>query len=91
MTSTATETMTVGQLACRTGVRVKALRDYTDWGLIRTLGRSPGNYRLDTREAQCCVHAITQLRALGLTLAEIRQAARVAGEDRNAVGPLLAD
>lgn len=32
--------MTIGVLSARTGVRVKALREYTDLGLIHTLGRS---------------------------------------------------
>src|SRR5262249_49924173 len=71
--------MTVGELSRRTGVPVKALRDYTDWGLIETLGRSPGNYRLYTPDSLWCVGAITELRGLGLTLAEIRDAAQVAG------------
>lgn len=91
MTTTEVETMTVGDLARRTGVSIKALREYTDWGLIDTLGRSPGNYRLYTRDALWCVHAVVELRGLGLTLAEIRRAARVANEDRDAVGPVLAE
>lgn len=82
--------MTVGELSHRTGVPVKALREYTDWGLIDNLGRSPGNYRLYAQEALWCVQAIGQLRGLGLTLSEIRQAARAANQDRDAVGPLLA-
>jgi MerR family copper efflux transcriptional regulator len=50
--------MTVGELSRRSGVPVKALRDYTDWGLIETLGRSAGNYRLYTSDALWCVDAI---------------------------------
>lgn len=83
--------MTVGELSRRTGVPVKALRDYTDWGLIKTLGRSPRNYRLYTADSLWCVGAITELRGLGLTLAEIRDAARVAGTDRHAAGLRLAE
>lgn len=83
--------MTVGELSRRTGVPVKALRDYTDWGLIETLGRSSGNYRLYTSDSLWCVGAITELRGLGLTLAEIRDTAGVAGNDRDAVGPRLAE
>jgi len=82
--------MTVGELSRRTGVPVKALREYTDWGLIDNLGRSPGNYRLYALDALWCVQAIGQLRSLGLTLTEIRQAAQVANRDRDAVGPVLA-
>lgn len=67
------ELMTVGELARRTGVSIKNLRQYTDWGLINTVGRSATNYRLYTAEALWCVHFIGQLRSLGLTVAEIRE------------------
>jgi MerR family copper efflux transcriptional regulator len=87
----AAATMTVGELARRTGVSIKALRDYTDWGLIDTLGRSPSNYRLYTPESLWCVRTITEMRRLGLTLSEIRCAAQVASRDRDAVGPRLAE
>jgi len=33
-----TKVITVGELSRRTGVPAKALREYTDWGLIDTLG-----------------------------------------------------
>jgi DNA-binding transcriptional MerR regulator len=82
--------MTVGQLSRRSGVPVKALRDYTDWGLIYSLGRSAGNYRLYPPDALWCVQAIDELRGLGLTLTEIRQASAIADRDRDAVGPWLA-
>ncbi|MBJ6622369.1 MerR family transcriptional regulator [Streptomyces sp. DHE17-7] len=65
--------MTVGELSRRTGVPVKTLREYTDLGLIYTLGRSPANYRLYTADALWCVRFIGQLRGLGLTVAEIRE------------------
>lgn len=32
--------MRIGELSQRTGVSVKNLRQYTDWGLIHTLGRT---------------------------------------------------
>ena len=83
--------MTVGQLSRRSGVSVKALRDYTDWGLIYSLGRSAANYRLYTQDALWCLAAITELRGLGLTLAEIRGASAVAALDGDAVGPWLAE
>ncbi|WP_435057745.1 MerR family transcriptional regulator [Streptomyces sp. bgisy060] len=65
--------MTVGELSRRTGVSVKALREYTDLGLIYTLGRSPSNYRLYDTDALWCVRFIGELRGLGLTVAEIRE------------------
>lgn len=68
-----TRAMTVGELSRRTGVPVKALREYTDLGLIYTLGRSPSNYRLYDTDALWCVHFIGELRGLGLTVAEIHE------------------
>ncbi|MDT9701273.1 MerR family transcriptional regulator [Streptomyces sp. P17] len=65
--------MTVGDLSRRTGVTVKALREYTDLGLIYTLGRSPAGYRLYDPDALRCVRFIGELRGLGLTIAEIRE------------------
>ncbi|MEV6959384.1 MerR family transcriptional regulator [Streptomyces sp. NPDC051207] len=67
--------MTVGELSRRTGVPVKTLREYTDLGLIYTLGRSPANYRLYAADALWCVRFIGRLRGLGLTVAEIRRLA----------------
>jgi MerR family transcriptional regulator, copper efflux regulator len=64
--------MTIGTLSRRTGVPVKALRAYEDMGLLYTVGRSPGNYRLFDDEALWCVAVVSGLRRLGLTLEEIR-------------------
>ncbi len=67
--------MTIGALSRRTGVPVKTLREYEDLGLIYTVGRSAGNYRLFDEEALWCVGVIGTLRGLGLTVAEIRDLA----------------
>lgn len=67
--------MTVGELSRQTGVPVKTLREYTDLGLIYTLGRSPANYRFYAADALWCVRFIGELRGPGLTVAEIRQLA----------------
>ena len=64
--------MTVGELSRHTGVSVKNLRQYTDWGLIYSVGRSASGYRLFDDEALWCVELIARLRGLGLTIAEIR-------------------
>ena len=63
--------MTIGALSRRTGVPVRALREYEDLALIYTVGRSAGNYRLFDDEALWCVGVIGTLRGLGLTVAEI--------------------
>lgn len=72
MTAT-TRPMTVGELSRRTGVSIKNLRQYTDDGLIYTVGRSPTGYRLYDSDALWCVRVIGELRGIGLTLAEIRE------------------
>jgi MerR family copper efflux transcriptional regulator len=64
--------MTIGQLARRTGVPIKALREYEQLGLLYTLGRSESNYRLFDEEALWCVQVIRAMRSLGLTLKEIQ-------------------
>ena len=79
--------LTIGDLSRRTGVPVKTLRQYTDWGLIYTVGRSATNYRLFDTDALWCVNAIRRLRELGLTVAEIRE---LAGADAP-FGPRLAE
>jgi DNA-binding transcriptional MerR regulator len=65
--------MTVGQLSQRTGLSHKAIRDLEGRGLIYSAGRSESNYRLFDDQALWCVGAISELRSLGLTLAEIEQ------------------
>ena len=67
--------MTVGQLARRTGVPIKTLREYEQLGLIYTRGRSESNYRLFDEEALWCVQVIRTMRSLGLTLKEIQDLA----------------
>ncbi|MGH3660136.1 MAG: MerR family transcriptional regulator, partial [Micromonosporaceae bacterium] len=83
--------MTVGELSRRTGVPVKKLREYTDLGLIYTIGRSPSNYRLYTTDALWCVRWIRRLRAVGLTIAEIRDLTVVYAEPGRPFGPELAE
>ena len=83
--------MTIGALSRRTGVPVKTLRAYEDMGLIYTVGRSGGNYRLFGEEALWCIHVVGGLRELGLTLHEIRDLAGVYLQDTGEpVGPRLA-
>lgn len=84
--------MTIGGLSRRTGVPVKTLRQYEDLGLIYTVGRSAGNYRLFGQEALWCVGVVGTLRGLGLTLAEISDlAAGYLGRPGQPIGPRLAE
>jgi DNA-binding transcriptional MerR regulator len=84
--------MTVGELARRTGVSPKAIREFEGLGLIYSAGRSEANYRLFDESAIWCVEVIGNLRALGLTIKEIRQLAAVyLDRPDEPIGPPLAD
>jgi MerR family transcriptional regulator, copper efflux regulator len=63
--------MTVGELARRTGLSIKAVREYEALGLIYSAGRSESNYRLFDESALWCAQVISTLRSLGLTIKEI--------------------
>ncbi len=64
--------MTIGDLSARTGVPVKALREYTDLGLIYTLGRSPAGYRLYTDADLARLATVVTYRRLDLPLDEVK-------------------
>ena len=71
---------------------VKALREYEDMGLIYTVGRSAGNYRLFDDEALWCVAVITTLRGLGMTVVEIGDlAANYLQRSDEPIGPRMAE
>ncbi len=55
--------MTIGQLARRAGVSIRALREYDALGLLYGLGRSDGNYRLFDDSALWCLQMIGSLRS----------------------------
>lgn len=83
--------MTVGELSRRTGTPARALRAWTDLGLVYSAGRSPAGYRLYDESALWCVAVIGELRGLGLTIAEIRDLAAVyLGRPGEPVSPHLA-
>ncbi len=84
--------MTVGELARRTGVSPKAIREFEGRGLIYSAGRSEANYRLFDESAIWCVEVIGNLRALGLTIKEIQQLAAVyLDRPDEPIGPQLAE
>ena len=86
-----TVVMTIGTLSRRSRVPVKTLRAYEDMGLIYTVGRSAGNYRLFGEEALWCIGVVGALRELGLTLQEIRDLAGAYLQDTGEpVGPKVA-
>jgi MerR family transcriptional regulator, copper efflux regulator len=85
------ELMTVGQLSRRTGLSVKAIREYEALGLIYSAGRSEGNYRLFDETALWCAGVIIEMRSVGLTIKEIKQLADAYLADRDEpIGPKIA-
>jgi MerR family copper efflux transcriptional regulator len=83
--------MTVGQLARRTGLSVKAIRQYEALGLIYSAGRSEGNYRLFDESALWCAQVVSTLRSLGLTIKEIDELGRAyLNRSDEPIGPRLA-
>jgi MerR family transcriptional regulator, copper efflux regulator len=86
------ELMTVGELAARTGMSPKAIREFEGMGLIYSAGRSEANYRLFDESALWCVQVVGTLRSLGLTIKEIRQlAALYLDRPGEPIGPRLAE
>jgi MerR family transcriptional regulator, copper efflux regulator len=84
--------MTVGELARRTGMSAKAIREFEGLGLIYSAGRSEANYRLFDESAIWCVQVIGSLRSLGLTIKEIQQlAALYLDQPAQPIGPRVAE
>lgn len=67
--------MTIGALSRRTGLSIKAIREYEALGLIYSAGRSEGNYRLFDDTALWCARVIGEMRSVGLTIKEIKRLA----------------
>jgi MerR family copper efflux transcriptional regulator len=83
--------MTVGELSRRTGLSIKAIREYEALGLIYSAGRSEGNYRLFDETALWCARGISDMRSVGLTVKEIKQLADCYLADRDEpIGPKIA-
>lgn len=81
-------TWTIGQLAERTGVSVRALRHYDEIGLLSPAGRTASGYRLYVAEDVVRLHRVKTLQQLGFSLLEIQGLL-----DRSSISPqqLVAD
>ncbi|KJS59630.1 MerR family transcriptional regulator [Streptomyces rubellomurinus] len=64
---------TIGDLARRTGLTVKAIRFYADTGLVPPTDRSPAGYRLYDVRALARLDLVRTLRDLGLDLPAVRR------------------
>ncbi|MGH2761024.1 MAG: MerR family transcriptional regulator [Thermoleophilaceae bacterium] len=83
--------MTVGELSRRTGLSIKAIREYEARGLIYSAGRSEGNFRLFDDTALWCARVIGEMRSVGLTIKEITQLADAYFADPDEpIGPKIA-
>lgn len=65
--------LSIGELARRTGLSVKAVRFYSDRGIVPPTERSPAGYRRYGPEAVARLELVRTLRDLGLDLATIQQ------------------
>ncbi|GAB2860586.1 MerR family transcriptional regulator [Actinoallomurus bryophytorum] len=63
----------IGDLARRTGLTVKAIRFYSDRGIVPPADRSPAGHRLYGIDAVARLDLVRTLRDLGLDLATIRK------------------
>ncbi|WP_280274608.1 MerR family transcriptional regulator, partial [Nocardia wallacei] len=70
--TTDAEGLTVGQVATRLGVTVRALHHWDEIGLARPSLRTPAGYRLYTADDLERLHRIVVYRELGLGLDRIR-------------------
>ncbi|MFI5707840.1 MerR family transcriptional regulator [Kribbella sp. NPDC051620] len=67
------ELFSIGELARRTGLTVKAVRYYSDRGLVPPTDRSPAGYRRYDHAAVARLDLVRSLRELGLDLGTIRR------------------
>jgi MerR family copper efflux transcriptional regulator len=70
--------MTIGDVARRTGVSIKALRFYDELGILQVAGRSESNYRVFGDGVLECVERIRRFQDAGLTLREVQELVRCA-------------
>ncbi|GAA0844308.1 MerR family transcriptional regulator [Streptosporangium amethystogenes subsp. fukuiense] len=63
----------IGELARRTGLTVKAIRFYSDRGIVPPTDRNPAGHRLYGLDAVARLDLLRTLRALGLDLPTIRR------------------
>jgi DNA-binding transcriptional MerR regulator len=65
--------MKIGELSSKSGVPIKTIRYYEEFGLLKSESRTEGNFRLFTEDSINRLHFIKRLQLLGLSLEEIRQ------------------
>lgn len=63
----------IGSVAKESGLPIKTIRYYDELGLLKTFGRTEGNYRLFSSDALTRLRFIKRAQSLGLSLLEIRE------------------
>lgn len=63
----------IGSVAKESGLPIKTIRYYDELGLLRTFGRTEGNYRLFTPDVFSRLRFIKRAQSLGLSLLEIKE------------------
>lgn len=66
-------TYTIGQIAKKTGLTAKMIRDYERHGLLGAVTRSESGYRLFNNNDLQTLHFIRQARKLGFSLAQLQE------------------
>jgi len=65
--------MKIGELAKRSGCSVQTIRYYEREGLLSSVARSEGNFRLYDKQAEERLMLVKRCRSLDLTLVEVKQ------------------
>lgn len=67
------ELQRIGSVAKESGLPIKTIRYYDELGLLKTFGRTEGNYRLFNSEVFGRLRFIKRAQSLGLSLLEIKE------------------
>jgi MerR family transcriptional regulator, copper efflux regulator len=62
----------IGVISKESGLPIKTIRYYEELGLLKTLGRTEGGYRLFRADTLSRLHFIKRVQRLGLSLADIK-------------------
>ncbi|MCY7278650.1 MAG: MerR family DNA-binding protein [Phormidesmis sp. CAN_BIN44] len=67
------ETKLIGSIAKESGIPITTIRYYEEIGLLKTMGRTEGEFRLFSADVFARLNFIKRAQKLGLSLSEIRE------------------
>ncbi|PSB22002.1 heavy metal-responsive transcriptional regulator [Phormidesmis priestleyi ULC007] len=67
------ESKLIGSVAKESGIPIKTIRYYEELGLLKTMGRTEGGYRLFSADVFTRLNFIKRAQNLGMSLSEIRE------------------